>query len=447
MGLFNRFKAVAKSVRTSRFGSALWGSRSSGGVRGEEAWLAEIGKNGRLLTPIHTIATDVSVVPWRVQRKNEKRKFEDFVPDAGESAEKLAALWAQPHPRIPRSTFLYISQTWMESVGRCAWRMMEFDEFGRPSQLVPIPPHWIEEIPSTEKPFFKTRYWGHTGTIDVPAEEMLYFTRPDPRDPLRECRGIAQSVDDEVNQDTAMAKFNTFYFKNFAMLGVILGIPGYDDNKEEIDASIKEKHTGSENAFKTLIADSNAGNVTATNLGPSMRDLNFPEGRKLNRDFIREAWQVPPERAGVLENSNRSTIDGADFFQQSKNALPRLVCWQEEFDLKLTPLFDDRNEELIKAEIKAKRKCPRLLLTFQNPVTETEDHKLKVTQAGVRMGWVTINEARARHGFDIVDGGDVFLLPINNVAAVPVVGGDFMAVTGPKAPAIPKKEGETNGTP
>ncbi len=431
MNVLGLFKGATKAVR-SRFGSAFWGSNTSGGIRNEEGWLRELGQNGRLLTPPHTIATDVSVMPWRVQRVNEKGKFEDFVPEKDSSAEKLENLWKQPHPRIPRSLFLYLSQLWIETVGRCAWRMMEIDEFGRPGELWPVPPHWIEKIPTPDNLFYKIKFWGHKSAIDVPASEMLYFTRPSVVDPLRECQGIAQSVDDEVNQDTAMAKFNTFYFKNFAMLGVILGIPGYTENKEEIDASFKEKHTGAGNAFKTLIADTANGNVTATNLAPSMRDLNFREGRDQTRDFIRQAWQVPPERAGVLDNSNRSTIDASDFFQQSKNALPRLVTWQEEFDLKLTPLFDDRNTELAKWSQRKKKLLPRLLLVFQNPVTETEDHKLKVTQAGVRMGWVTINEARVRHGFERVEGGDVFYVPVNNVAAVPAVGGDFMAVAGPK---------------
>jgi hypothetical protein len=411
-----------------RFGMAIWGT-GSGGVRGEAKWIEEAGRNARLQTPIHVMSSDVAVVDWHVQQKAKGRKWEDVVEfPAGGSAEKLVELMGQPHPRLTQFDMEYLKNYWTESVGRCAFRMMGIDEFGRPSELWPIPPHWIHRLPTPQEPWFVINFWGFTETIDVPAAEMLYHTRPDPMDPMLKSIGLAQGVDNEVNIDNSMSRFNDFYFKNFAMLGVMLGIPGYDENKEEIDAAFREKHTGSDNAFRTFIADSSQGNVTASNLAPALRDLNFQEGRKQTRDFIREAWQIPPERCGVIENSNRSTIDGADYFQQSKNVLPRLKRWAQEYDLKLTPLFDNRNKRI------KEKNLGRLRLWFENPVAETAEHLLKVTQAGFRAGWISINEARTRHGMDKVAGGDVFLIPTNNVTAVPV-DGDFANV-GQK----PKKE-------
>lgn len=377
------------------------------------------------------MASDTAVVDWHLQELVNDR-WEDIVLfKEGSPADRFRRLWEKPHPRLTQFHLLYLTYYWSELVGRALWRMMDIDEFGCPGELWPIPPHWIQKQPTPQEPWFTTKWWGETGTIDIPAEEALYFACPHPADPMLLATGIAQTVDNEVNIDNSMSKFNDFYFRNFAMLGVILGIPGYDENKEEIDKAIEERRAGPENAFRTLIADSTGGNVTASNLAPALRDLNFQDGRKQTRDFIREGWQIPPERAGVLENSNRSTIDGADFFQQSKNVLPRLKRWAQEWDLKLTPLFDNRNKRLL-----AKNKgLGRLRLWFENPVAETAENLLKVTTAGFRAGWMTINEARKRHGLQSVPGGDVFLFPTNNVTAVSA-NGDLTNIGQQK----PKKE-------
>lgn len=431
VSLFGRIKSFwGNSIR--RFGMNFWGTGGSMSSRGEQAWLEEAGRNSRLQTPVHTIASDVAVVDWRLQHGS-RRKWEDLVEFVkGGSAEMLADLWEKPHPRLTKFDLMYITQYWVEMVGRGAWRMMDIDKAGRPKELWPVPPHWIHRLPSVEDPTFSITFWGDGGPVDVPAEQMIYFVRPSTVDPMLLAQGIAQGVDNEVSLDNAMGRFSDAYFRNFTMLGVILGIPGYDDSKEEIDAAFKEKHAGAENAFKTLIADSSSGNVTATNLAPKLSDLNMAEARKLSRDFIREGWQVPPERCGVIENSNRSTIDGADFFQQSKNVLPRLKWWSQQLDMRLTPLFDNRNS-------KSGEKL-RLRLTFENPVNETADHQLKVTTIGFRAGWLTINEARKRHGEPPVPGGDVFLIPTNNVTAV-AIDGDFTAVG-----RAPKKGQAEDGT-
>lgn len=403
----------------------------SGGQRQEGQWLKELTENGRLLAPVHCISSDVTQVEWFLTEKMDGKwtriadaELEDFEEDSYEAA--LWRVWNCPHPRIPRDYFFYLTQSWIEVVGRGAWRLMDIDEFGRPGQLWPLPPHWIRDLPDEDNEFFKIRWWGVNGTIDVPKDEIIYFSRPDVRDPINKSCGMAQGVDDEVNQDTAMAKYNTFYFENFAMLGVMLGIPGYDMAKEEMDANFKSQRVGPKNAFRAFLFDSKNGAPAAVNLSPKMTDLNFKEGRDQCRNYIRENWQVPPERAGVLDNSNKGTIEGADFFQQRFNVVPRCRIWAQELDLKFTPLFDNRNELLTKfAEFDGKALPSRFKLCFVNPVKEADEQKLRVTTVGIRMGFMTVNEARGRHNMKEIPGGDVLLIPVNNVRVVPA-DGSFM---------------------
>lgn len=427
-------KALSRVGRSIKVGLAdFFGTGSgTGGVRQESQWLEELGVNGRLLSPVHCIASDVTQVEWTLNRKVEGQfvkiadedGLEDFPDDESPEA-VLWRLWQCPHPRIPRDYFFYLTQSWIEAVGRGAWRMMNFDKAGRPSELWPLPPHFIKKLPGANDGKFKICWWGESREIDVPAKEIIYFSRPDFCDPVNLSRGMAQGVDDEVNQDTAMAKFNTFYFENFAMLGVMLGIPGYDEAKEEMDAKFKENRMGAKNAFKAFLFDSKNGSPIAENLSPSLRELNFQGGRDQVRNYIRENWQVPPERAGVLDNSNRATIEGADFFQQRFNVVPRARIWAQELELKFTPLFDDRNKKLAAWSRFKETPPPRLRLCFVNPVKEDGDRKLKVSTIGIRMGCFTVNEFRRRHGEKEIPNGNVLYVPVNNVRIVPV-DGSFM---------------------
>lgn len=426
-------KALSRAGRSVKAGLAnLFTVTGSGGVRQEGQWLTELGQNGRLLTPVHCIASDVTQVEWalthkvdgkfqRIADENGLENFEDGSPE-----QVLWRVWNCPHPKIPRDYFFYLTQSWIETVGRGAWRMMKFDEAGRPTELWPLPPHWIHALPESNDGHFEITWWGERNRIDVPQDEIIYFSRPDYKDPVCKSRGMAQGVDDEVNQDTAMAKYNTFYFENFAMLGVMLGIPGYDNAKEEMDAEFKSNRVGAKNAFRAFLFDSSNGQPAAVNLSPKMSDLGFKEGRDQVRNYIRENWQVPPERAGVLDNSSRGTIEGADFFQQRFNVVPRARIWSQELELKFTPRFDNRNERLVAWHSFMEIEPPsRLKLCFINPVMEADDQKLKVTTIGMRMGFMTVNEARNRHDLPDVKGGDVFYIPVNNVRVVPS-NGSFM---------------------
>ena len=52
--------------------------------------------------------------------------------------------------------------------------------------------------------------------------------------------------------------------------------------------------------------------------GVSPWELDFVESRKFLRDSANQHFHIPPEIMGILENSNRSTIDSA-FYLLNKN--------------------------------------------------------------------------------------------------------------------------------
>ncbi|HEY7680404.1 MAG TPA: hypothetical protein VIC04_07770, partial [Terriglobia bacterium] len=119
------------------------------------------------------------------------------------------------------------------------------------------------------------------------------------------------------------------------------------------------------------------------------------------RDTVMQVEGLPPELQGVIENSNRATIDSADYLFARWTLVPRLEFLRATIQERLVPDYDER-----------------LILDYESPVAEDKEFHLKVAQAAP---WSTmIDEWRAMRGEEPMpnDQGKVFMVPfgLNPVA-------------------------------
>jgi hypothetical protein len=95
-------------------------------------------------------------------------------------------------------------------------------------------------------------------------------------------------------------------------------------------------------------------------LDTNFDDMQLVELRRFLRDTIVQTFSVPPEIFGILENSNRATIDAA-YYLLAKGALfPRIRTIAGELQVKLVPEFG-----------------AGLHLGFRNPIPEDRDFQLR----------------------------------------------------------------------
>lgn len=365
-------------------------------TRTDEQWARTFGENARLRVPLDAIATDVAAVQWHLYRRGRKGLEEVH-------AHALLDLLRLPHPLMPWSTWCYVVQIFLDLVGKAPVRITYRD--GVPAQLTPIPPHWIVQLPHAGDKFFHVNWWGGD-TERIPAREILWLYRPDPLNPFGDGLGLARALDDEVNQDEAMAKFNNYYFRHSAFLGAIVNLPGCEP--DEVAELFRQEREGVVNACRTYVTD--ATDMKIENLSPKLRDLNFQDGRSQTRDFIREGFGLDQARVGVRGDRVQANDDASDHHQQSKIVLPRLTYLAEALNLFLVPLFGDKN----------------LVLRPENPVRESKEEIRLKTDTGVRLGIMTWNEARQNLGMDPLPGGDVVSVPVNNVVLVDASKGDLV---------------------
>lgn len=355
-------------------------------------WMEAFEENSRLRVPISAIADDLSVIrAYAVRRTATSIAGGEYQDDPAPNS-RLQAFLDNPNPFFTFGQMLWLTEGWYDTCGKAPWRIMMGPDG---LEAWPFPPNWINEWPSEDSPVWKINWFEEAA--DVPEEDIILFYRPKLSDPYRKASSLAKSVDNEIASDRAMGDFVVYSFLNEATPSVIVGVPGADQNAlKEQQAKWTADRVGPRKARKALFVN---GNVSVKEFKSNHKELEFNEGRRLTRDLILQAFGVPPERAGVLENSNRSTIDGADFQQQSKNVLPRANYFFSVLNKKLAP------------------RLGREIIAYENPVKESISERRATAEMVLRTGAGTIDEARKMIGMPPMpnNAGRVIPVPVNNV--------------------------------
>lgn len=370
----------------SAIGSLLqpkWGEPPK---RNSKDWIELYGKSPRL-RPVYKIAKDVAAADWdlKVMRGDKKEVI---------LTHPLIDLLSRPNPKMSGYTLMFLTEVYLLLRGEGGW-LIERNGLRVPGELWPIPPHWVQEIPSAGKPYFTVNT--PTGeAVNIDERDMIWFTEPDPLNPYGRGLGSAEGIGDEVETDEYMAKWSKRFFFNDAKPPVVIQAPGADKaTSERLKEVWMEKYSGYKNAHKPAILPWEA---KLQELGKAQREMDFVESRKFLRDSSNQHFFMPPELMGIIENSNRATIDAADYLYTKNVLKPCLDLIQEQVQIQLCPEFDSK-----------------LLWEFHNPVPDDKEFNLKKSNEGLQRGALEVDEWRQDNGYDPLPGnrGKVIYVPIS----------------------------------
>ena len=289
-----------------------------------------------------------------------------------------------------------VSQISMALVGECFW-MKERNAVGGATAFWPIPNYWVIDTPAPNFPFFKVSFRGWQGYI--PMSEMAYFKDPDPVNPYGRGSGIAQTLADELETDEYAAKHVKQFFFNRAKPDFMVYPKGEMNNMGEDQVKALERRwldnqQGFWRAFRPQFMSREVGIHEFTQ---NFQHLQLNELRTLSRDTSLQTHGINPEILGVIENSNRSTIDGAFYAYQKMCLEPWAEFWRSELQQKVIPDYD-----------------PRLILDYDSPVQEDREFALKAYQA--KPSTITVDEWRHIQGLPPLgedDGGNLRFQAVN----------------------------------
>ncbi len=298
-------------------------------------------------------------------------------------------LLARPYPGLTARALRKVTQVHYDLNGDALW-VKERARNKQPVQLIPIPPHWIRSFPSQTSDAYQISWRGVTKSI--PQSEVVRFQDPDPDEPFGRGTGIGESLADEVDTDEFAAKYTKSWFANFGAPAVLVSVEGATDKALlAVEASWKGNYQGNGKQHQPMFT---GGKIRAERLDTSFKDSNLVGVRDQMRDIIVSTWGVPPEILGILTNSNRATIEGADYIMARFVVTPRMDVFVDALNHHLLPDFGDDS----------------LIFGYDNPIPEDKQFALEVATA--RPQAFTDNEIRKLAGQPAAEGKDEFPEPV-----------------------------------
>lgn len=269
--------------------------------------------------------------------------------------------------------------------------------------LQPISPSWVVQKPTSNRKYWEIYPFGTAGgnSIVVPVEDVICFKDIDLSDPYGRGRGTAETIGDEIQSDEYAAKYAKNLFFNDATPSAIIYAPkGTKETADLIKQSWLQRMAGIGHAKEPMVLtgeDSKFEKIANT-----PQELDFVESRKFLRDSALQQFHIPPEIMGILENSNRSTIDSA-FYLLNKNVLSDYLRMFERV-INTQLLWEDFDKEKV------------FTLHHENTIEEDMDLKLRTVNDGLSRGVLTVNDWRKAMGFEPDEkGGDVYLRSFGQV--------------------------------
>ena len=253
----------------------------------------------------------------------------------------------------------YTTSAIKELSGTCYW-IIERDG-SLPTAIYPMLPQWLQKRTSMgyefKMPNDVVRF--------VPEEEVITLRLPDPANPYSGGVGIANVLADEIKTHELATKFETSFFGNNGKPESIVTFEGMSEEElNRVKKAWKDNYSGFKKAWKTALMNYKAD---VQQLSYSFNDMQFTELKDSSIDTINHTFGVPPEMLGIVDNSNRATIQAAEGIF-AKNVLnPRLAQYRSVLQ-KLMLLYPQGD---------------KLVLTYRKVIPEDKEFKLEVMKANV----------------------------------------------------------------
>jgi len=400
---------VAGSYMVKGFGAPRHGTTELFKAYSKSPWLRSV---------VGKIAQHVSAVPWRLYYKTNKsgkavknvalqtsevftrqrlyRQFEKQGAVREVDDHPLLDLLATFNPSMSGVAARKVSSISFDLKGEIFW-MIEESALGVPSELWPIPPHWVQELPRQDADYFEVMMY--RSRYKIPSKNMVWIRDLDPSNPYGRGTGYGEALMDEIDTDEYAAKVAKNIFFNKGIPDAIISLEGANqDSVDAAKAKYEDKFRGYQKAHRTMWA---SHKVTVQQLQQKFADMEIMELRSWERNAFVTTFGVPPEIIGLIESSNRATSKEALNILAREVVVPRMEIIRAESQRQLVPRYDDR-----------------LVLDYINPIPEDDDYQLEAMQAapwaGTRAEWRKLQGLEDRGDVD-----NVHLVPFNLMEVKP----------------------------
>lgn len=305
------------------------------------------------------------------------------------------------NPQMTKFNFLQLSVVYRDLLGASPWILEKGTDGDKyPTSMYLARPEFFKAEKDKEGNVTKYVYEIGTYKKEFAPDQVIFLKNYNPKNPDKGI-GVVEAVRMTAENDDYMVQSNNNLMKNGAISSGFLETEEVLDNKEikRLEKKAKAKMMGFENAHKIQILQ--GGMKFKPNIIPP-RDLEFIEGRKLNRDEIAGIFGVPKSLL-TFDDVNRASAQAGEYQFNKFTLEPLATEIIEQLNEFLVPKFDDD-----------------LWLSFEPLAKEDEELAIRGKEASCNK-WRTINEVRESEGLHPVNGGDFIYMPLSSL---PMVGGN-----------------------
>ena len=238
------------------------------------------------------------------------------------------------------------------------------------------------------------------GTQDerrIPEADIIHHRRVDPDSDLRGLSPL-EPLRATLEAEYSARRQQAAFWRNGARPSGFLRHPGNlsQPAAERLKASFDSRHSGVDNAGKTLVLEEGLEYQT-TSL--SAKESEYVLIRALNREETCAAYHMPPPAVGILDHATFANITEQFRSVYRDTMAPRLQEWEDVLDASLRPEFDASGD--LYAEF--------LLDEVLRGAFEQRADALKSAD------WMTVAEKRAIENLPFIEGTDRIFIQGANV--------------------------------
>lgn len=273
---------------------------------------------------------------------------------------------------------------------------------GLPTEIWPLRPDRVRIVADEQRYVREFVYFASRGERHFLPQDIIWFREVNPLDELSGLSPVAPlrlSID--ATQDAELHNRNVFVGGLLNDSVITSQGPVTDDQVNDLWVRLRKKFAGPKNSHRPMVL---GDGLEVKQMALSAKDMEFLGFLRWGVEQTSRAFNVPKTLLHDLERATYSNIDAEERILWRNAIVPRLQFLAAEVNEMLTPQFGpDLEVEFDLSDIEA-------LQADENAIAQSE-------REDVKLGIVTINEARQRRGMEPVPWGD------EPPAALPPLGG------------------------
>ena len=385
--IIGAFRSSPNNPSTSLANPASWmfdGAASKTGIAITEDSAMRL---SAVFGAVRVISETIASLPWEVKQ------------DAGDSTRSASAhpinkLIHHPNAMMTDFNFREVCQAHLCLHGN-AFIAIRRNEAGQAVKLIPVHPDRVEVKVYKDEKFYNI----DQGKETFDDTEMIHILGLSFDGIIG--KSVIEAARESIGLGLAADQFGGSFFGNGANVSAVLTHPGKlsDEAYKRLMTSWARRYSGLDNSHKTAILEEGM-NLTKVSISP--QESQFLETRKFGVEDIARFFRIPLAYLGSLENSStRANIEEQGIQFQRNTILPWVKRWEAEFNRKLFPGQEDyfirmNMDGLLRGDISSR---------YSSYATARQ------------WGWMSVNDIRKYESLDPIDGGDVYLQPLNMIEA------------------------------